>query len=400
MTEIHCPACSALLNLSLAVSGAESHQFAQVQQPVIKSKARKESERLAGFNGDLVSALREFLAVHPWAGHRLPGEIQEDFLTWCRLSPDDRRLMRFVTPFPITKNRISKLLVSEIGATFIKGSKGREYRLPEALQPAGADGAPPVDNGAGPAAGVDLGGEGSLGLTGVASLPLAEHVAAVRAQAAAEDDWAPSYSNYIIPTRAEAAAAAAVEDGISDPMQEVVVEEPDYSLPEHLVLDGPSVFPVEAGAAPAEPSGSWWVYLTDAEADYEPEALEQVALGRLPDRLVLTGVPLLRFDQDGAPYLQCPVHSTDGVPAGTGEVRVPLPWADQLDAADVGVTWPPDTAGDAVERAAEAPLPSVEQLAAVAGHEALERARAAAQPAAPVFLASRDYEGVDPGDWG
>jgi hypothetical protein len=124
--------------------------------------------------------------------------------------------------------------------------------------------------------------------------------------------------------------------------------------------------------------------LTDAEADLGPEALEAIAAERLPDRLVLAGAVDLAFDDEGTPHIVCPVHSVDGAPAGTGEVRVPLPWLKDDEAA-----------ADSV------PLPSAEQLAAAAGHDALERARARSSvPAAPVFLATEDYEGADPGDWG
>ena len=423
MTEIHCPACSALLQISVADSpGSEPPVFPASADPlpaVSEKPVRKETTALAAYNEQLVSALREFVAVHPWSEPRLSPDIHADFIRWCRAAPDDAGLGIFLIPRPISKNKVSKLLVSELGAEYYKGPGGRLYSLPAALRPAPAEGgatagglsveAPadvPLSVGGGlvPAGGVDLAGEGGLEVSGVASLPLAVHAAKVREQAAAEDampvpDMDAAVHNLVTGLGAVKAEPVdfvyVVKGGVrhkvplkspgdvaGPPMEDAV--EPDYSLPENLVLDGPSVFPVEAGPAPAEPSGSWWVYLSDAEADLEPDALESIAVERLPERLVLAGGPLLRFDQEGAPYLQCPVHSVDGSPAGTGEVRVPLPWlkADEAEAA-------------------AAPLPSQEQLAAAAGHDALERARARASAAAsPVFLATEDYEGADPGDWG
>lgn len=418
--------------------------------------------KIAEFNAELVSALREFVSVHPWEGHRLPGDIFADFLDWCRRAPDGSSPRLWLAHNRLTKNRISKLLVSELGATWYKGPGGRLYRLPEEYQPAGtarggdtaggltaevpgADGALPVGGGLVPAGRVDLAGEGGLVLEGVASLPLAEHVAAVKAQAAAEDsvslyeqerrlrpNTAPSRP---APADDDLAAASArlaaglgavhvdtvdyafvVKDGVrykvpKAPKPEVVTVtgEPNYELPEGTVLDGPTVLPVEAGAAPALPDGLWKVYLSDDEAALPYVEQETLAAVRLPERLVLAGPVDLGYDDAGAPFLACPVHSVDGVPAGAGVVRVPLPWAPDeappgelwVDPADVGVTWPPDTAGDEIERAAAAPLPSPEALAAAAGHDALERARArAAAPAAAVFLAADDYQGADPGDWG
>lgn len=436
MTEIHCPACSALLKLSLADPGSESHQFAQPQQPVIESPARKESARLAEFNASLAAALTEFVAVHPWVGHRLPGDIHADFLRWCRESPDDSLLRRFLRP-PITKNRLSKLLVSEIGATFFKGPRGREYRLPEPLQPAGGgdtraglsvvpEPEVPLTVGGGlvPAARAELAGEGSLELAGVASLPLAAHVAAVKAQAAAEDAGV----DYMFVTRDGVRHKVPLKSrgDVASLVKEEAMQEPaDYSLPANLVLDGPSIIPVEIPEGmEAPPRAVWRFELTDDEAAMDRDAQDALFCSWLHGWFTLAGETQVSWSEDGSPWLVGEVilvdevgDLEDGVVPLAGRVAYGL--SDPFPPADEGPLWLPPgedvaEANAALERAraeaaaevAEAdaaPLPSSAELAAVAGHEALERARTAAAPAAPVFLAPEDldaYEGADPGDWG
>lgn len=354
MDNIECPACRTPLSLTLgkfalAVAGSSEPApktdentdgnvaAAVVVEPPVESAEKPRTKDSLAYSAavnklhdELADSLRQFLAEGgAWSEPRTSPEIYESFQNWFEAKNGH-------VWGSLSKNRVSKVLVEKLGATWFKSARGRLYTLPVELQ------AP-----AGPKAPSDAYREIYVGTAEPVPVP------APAADAVVLD---PVAGNVVLAADGSFAGQAHDAPEITVPP---FVDFPETTEPGSFVA-------VTAGGVSDAATGErlssapepfpYVVGLSPAEVDLPFGALEMLFVSRLPAGLMSTGAPVeLVTPAGGAPGVRgmvlasAPVLPNAVVDGGDLQSLVAEPEPDEEEAAAADAAPLPGPDGEPVD---------------------------------------------------